>query len=114
MTRIAAVVSALVVLAPPAARAQAPDAPPAAAPAPTPAAGTGRATLRDRFDAADAAHDGHLTLAEAQAAGMRQVVRNFAAIDAGHKGYVTLSDIRQFRQARRAARQPGPPDASGQ
>ncbi len=120
MNRIAAIVSAVVLLSPLAARAQAQDAkpsdaPPAAAPAPSPAAGTGRATLRQRFDAADTAHDGHLTMAEAQAAGMRRVVRNFAAIDADHKGYVTLSDIRQFRQARHAARQPGPPsDASGQ
>ena len=114
MNRIAAVASALVVLAPLPGHAQAPDAQPAAVTAPPPGAGTGRATFRQRFDAADTARDGHLTLAEAQAAGMRQVARNFDAIDAGHKGYVTLSDIQQFRQARRASRQPGPPPASGQ
>ena len=58
-----------------------------------------------KFDAANTTHDGRLTLAQAQAGGMRMVVRNFDAIDAGHQGYVTWPQIRAFMTARREARQ---------
>jgi hypothetical protein len=52
-----------------------------------------------RFDAANTTHDGHLTLAQAQAAGMHYVVKHFAQIDSTNKGYITLEDVRAYRQA---------------
>jgi hypothetical protein len=66
--------------------------------------------LRDKFAAANVTHDGHLTLAQAQAGAMPMVVRHFGSIDADHKGYATLADIKQFIAVRRAARQ-GPAPA---
>lgn len=45
-----------------------------------------------RFAAADANHDGQLTLAEAQA-GMPRVAANFGKIDADASGTVTLQEI---------------------
>lgn len=74
----------------------------------TPQAGALRPRLRERFAAANTTHDGRLTLAQAQAGGMRGVARNFDAIDADRKGYVTVADIRAFRRARRAERQTAP------
>lgn len=59
--------------------------------------------FRDRFAAANATHDGHLTEAQAEAGGLRKVARNFAAIDTDHKGYVTLQDVQAWRHALRAA-----------
>ena len=93
----------------PTGKALAQTAPPTGAPAIT-APGTAGAPhrLRDEFAAANTTGDGHLTLAQAQAGGMRMVARNFAAIDADHKGFVTWVDIRAFRKARRAARQQAP------
>jgi hypothetical protein len=70
-------------------------------------AGAAHQPMRERFAAANTTHDGHLTLAQAQAADLQAVVRNFDAIDAEHKGYVTLDDVRGFMKARRAARQAG-------
>nr|WP_321986006.1 hypothetical protein [uncultured Lichenicoccus sp.] len=58
-----------------------------------------------RFDVANTSDDGHLTLAQAQARGLRMVSRHFDVIDVGHRRYVTLDDVRQFTQARHAARQ---------
>jgi hypothetical protein len=58
----------------------------------------------DRFDAANTTHDGHLTLAQAQAAKLPVIVRHFDAIDAQHKGYVTLRDLQAYRQQERTAR----------
>jgi hypothetical protein len=46
-----------------------------------------------RFDAANTSHDGRLTLAEAQAAGLKPVVAHFAAIDTQNRGYVTFNEI---------------------
>ncbi len=81
------------------------NAPPTAASSPHP--------FRDKFEAANTTHDGHLTLAQAQAGNMPMVAQKFSAIDADHKGYVTLQDVHQFMKARRAARQApapsGPP-----
>jgi len=50
-------------------------------------------TWQQRFDAANTTHDGHLTLAQAQAAGMKPVVKHFGAIDIQNRGYVTLNEI---------------------
>lgn len=48
--------------------------------------------IAERFAAADTNHDGHLTLAEAQA-GMPRVAANFSKIDADGNGTVTLAEI---------------------
>ena len=79
--------------------------------APAPDQRTARPPLRARFAAANTTHDGRLTLAQAEAAGMRNVARNFDTIDVGRKGYVTLADIHAFRRARRAAAAAGAPGA---
>jgi hypothetical protein len=50
-----------------------------------------------KFDAANTTHDGHLTLAQAQKAGMKPIVKNFAAIDTQHRGYVTFNDVVAWR-----------------
>jgi len=52
-----------------------------------------------KFDAANTTNDGHLTLAQAQAAGMTRIVQNFSKIDAGNKGYVTLADLQAWHNA---------------
>ncbi|ALK32926.1 EF-hand domain-containing protein [Burkholderia plantarii] len=56
--------------------------------------------LEQRFAAADADHDGKLTLAEAQA-GMPRLAAHFDEIDTAHQGYVTLDQIEQFAASRR-------------
>jgi hypothetical protein len=60
--------------------------------------------LAERFAAANTTHDGHLTLAQARAAKMNEVVRDFGLIDKDKKGYVTVDGIKDFRRSRRAAR----------
>jgi hypothetical protein len=58
----------------------------------------------DRFNAANTAHDGRLTLQQAQAANMPWVAQHFAAIDSQQKGYLTVQDIRAYRQQLRIER----------
>lgn len=105
--RLAMVASCLMVLFPIAASAQ--EAPrDAARDAPShTAAGSpsGPHRLRDKFDAANTNHDGHLTQGQAQAGHMSHVARDFAAIDLAHHGYVTVDDIRTYHRAQRAARE---------
>ena len=60
--------------------------------------------FQKKFDAANTTHDGHLTLAQAQAAGMKMVVANFSAIDTQHRGYATFNDIVAWRLDTMAAR----------
>ena len=67
-----------------------------------PPSSRGGRTLQQRFERANTARDGHLTLD--QAAAMPAVARNFEAIDAGRKGYVTIDDIRTYNRAKRAER----------
>ncbi|HTJ89673.1 MAG TPA: hypothetical protein VL356_05805 [Acidocella sp.] len=50
-----------------------------------------------KFDAANTTHDGHLTLAQAEKAGMTKIVKNFNAIDTQHRGYVTFNDVVAWR-----------------
>ncbi|HEY1855848.1 hypothetical protein [Acidocella sp.] len=57
-----------------------------------------------KFDAANTTHDGHLTLAQAEKAGMKPIVKNFAAIDTQHRGYVTFNDVIAWRLDTMAAR----------
>lgn len=64
-------------------------------------------TMRQRFEAANTAHDGRLTLEQAEASHMPRIVQNFQAIDRDRKGYVTLQDLHEWMQARRAARAAG-------
>ncbi len=53
--------------------------------------------MQARFVAANTSHDGHLTLAQAQAAGLKIVVASFTAIDTKNRGYVTFNDIMAWR-----------------
>lgn len=55
-------------------------------------------TMHDRFVAANATHDGHLTLEQAKA-GYKSVAKKFDAIDKDHKGYVTEADIHAYYSA---------------
>ena len=59
-------------------------------------------TWQQHFTEANLAHNGHLTLEEAQA-GYAEVSKHFEDIDADHKGYVTENDIRAWRVMRKAA-----------
>lgn len=103
-------------------RTAAPMTAPAAAPAaPAPSATTAapssdasssprrsRRSLAERFAAANATHDGKLTLDQARTGRLRAVVRDWDQIDTGKRGYVTLDEIKAHqtsqREARRAAR----------
>jgi hypothetical protein len=55
------------------------------------------AKWHSKFDAANTTHDGHLTLAQAQAAGMKPLVDHFAEIDAAKRGYVTFNEVQAWR-----------------
>jgi hypothetical protein len=62
-----------------------------------------RVTWESRFANANLAHDGHLTLAEANG-GDALVARHFGEIDVTHRGYVTEDDIRAWRETHKAVR----------
>lgn len=49
-----------------------------------------------KFYAANTTHDGHLTLAQAKAAGLQPVVDHFTDIDVAKHGYVTFYDIQAW------------------
>ena len=51
--------------------------------------------LSERFNAADADHDGRLTRLEAEGK-MPRVAKNFDAIDVQKRGYVTIEQIAAF------------------
>ncbi len=55
-----------------------------------------------KFAAANTTHDGHLTLAQAQTAGLKSIAANFTAIDTKNRGYVTFNDILAWRLDQRA------------
>ncbi len=55
------------------------------------------AKWKAKFDAANTSHDGHLTLAQAQAAGLKPIVAHFSAIDTRNRGYVTFNDVVAWR-----------------
>ena len=61
-----------------------------------------RLTAEERFAQANAAHDGHLTLAEAKS-GYHSVARHFQDIDVDGKGYVTENDIRAWHALQKAS-----------
>jgi hypothetical protein len=52
--------------------------------------------LRASFDAADTAHRGTLTRAEAQAGGFGWIAQHFDAIDTRHAGRVSFDDVRRY------------------
>lgn len=54
--------------------------------------------MTERFNAADANHDGKLTLDEAKA-GMPMVARNFDQIDTAHSGSITLDQLAAFAKS---------------
>jgi hypothetical protein len=49
-----------------------------------------------KFYAANTTHDGHLTLAQAKAAGFQPIVDHFTDIDVAKRGYVTFYDIQAW------------------
>jgi hypothetical protein len=65
-----------------------------------------RTAWEQRFEQANATHDGHLTLEQAKT-GYKTVARHFHDIDTGGKGYVTEDDIRAWHELERAGRHPG-------
>jgi hypothetical protein len=76
--------------------------------------GHGHGKLAEKFAEANVTHDGRLTQAQAQAAGMHAVAHHFAEIDRDQKGYVTLQDLKAWRHERKAEKaerqaQPMPP-----
>ena len=58
--------------------------------------------LRDSFDAADTAHRGTLSRAEAQAGGFGWIANHFDAIDTQHTGRVSFDDVRSYLKLRSA------------
>ena len=60
-------------------------------------------TVAQRFAEANTSHDGHLTLAQAQA-GFPAMAYLFDRIDRDRKGYITMADIHAYYEAKRAAR----------
>ncbi len=58
--------------------------------------------LRASFDAADPAHRGTLSRAEAQAGGFGWIASHFDAIDTRHAGRVSFDDVRRYLKLRDA------------
>ena len=58
--------------------------------------------LRASFDAADTAHRGTLTRAQAQAGGFGFIAQHFDAIDARHAGAVSFDDLKRYLRAQGA------------
>jgi hypothetical protein len=65
-------------------------------------------SLRESFDAADAAHRGALTRAQARAGGFGFIDRHFEEIDRRHAGEVTFADLQDFLARRAAAASASP------
>ena len=59
--------------------------------------------LRASFDAADTAHRGTLSRAEAQAGGFGWIANHFDDIDTAHAGRVSFEDVRRYLQVRDAS-----------
>jgi len=76
-----------------------------APPPPAPAMEGAPHGMREKFEAANVTHDGRLTEQQAEAGGLKNIVRHFQEIDRDGKGYVTIQDIHAWHKARHAARQ---------
>ena len=74
-----------------------------AAPTASAQPGPHRQTVAQRFAEANTTHDGHLTLAQAQA-GFPAMAYLFDRIDRDRKGYITMADIHAYYEAKRGAR----------
>ena len=61
------------------------------------------AHLRASFDAADVAHRGTLSRAEAQAGGFGWIASHFDAIDVNHAGRVSFDDVRRYLKTDRSS-----------
>ena len=59
--------------------------------------------LRASFDAADTAHRGTLTRAQAQAGGFGWIALHFDAIDTRHAGRVSFDDVRSYLALQRSS-----------
>lgn len=59
--------------------------------------------LRASFEAADIAHRGTLSRAEAQAGGFGWIANHFEAIDTRHAGRVSFDDVKRYLGSRRGA-----------
>ena len=58
------------------------------------------AQLHASFDAADVAHRGTLSRAQARAGGFGWIANHFEAIDARHAGRVSFDDVRRYLKSR--------------
>jgi hypothetical protein len=58
--------------------------------------------LRASFDAADTAHAGTLSRAQAQTGGFGWIANRFDAIDTRHAGRVSFDDVRRYLALQRA------------
>ena len=58
--------------------------------------------MQVQFAQANTTHDGHLTLAQAQKAGMQNIVNHFADIAVSPHNYVTIDDIVAWQISARA------------
>lgn len=56
--------------------------------------------LEQKFNQADANHDGKLTLEEARAS-MPRLAQHFDDIDTDHRGYITLDQIKTYIMSKR-------------
>ncbi len=63
--------------------------------------------LKDKFAAANTTLDGRLTKEQADAAGMKQIVRKFDELDTAKLGYLTMDQIRAFRAEKNADKAEG-------
>lgn len=62
------------------------------------------AKLRGRFEAADTSGQGHISRAQAEAAGLGFVARHFDAIDSSGHGSVSWAQVQAYLALRAAAR----------
>lgn len=62
------------------------------------------AKLRGHFEAADVSGQGHISRAQAEAAGLGFIARHFNAIDAAGHGSVSWAQVRAYLAKRAAAR----------
>lgn len=62
------------------------------------------AKLRSRFESADTSGQGHISRAQAEAAGLGFVARHFDAIDSGGHGSVSWAQVQAYIAYRAAAR----------
>jgi hypothetical protein len=69
-------------------------------------------TWEQRFTEANANHDGHLTMAEAQQ-GYKTIARHFREIDLEDKGFVTEDEIRAWHKTKHVGHRQAPPADDG-